>query len=46
MPRGVILILILLLLLLVGSAYFLSTSADEVPLTNMEVDVTNVPTAQ
>ncbi len=45
MPRGVT-ILIILLLLLVGGAYFLSTSAREVPLSKIETDVTNAPTAQ
>jgi len=45
MPRGVT-FLIILLLLLIGGAYFLSTSAREVPLTKMEADVSNAPTAQ
>ena len=45
MPRGV-LFLILLALLLIGGAFFLSSSADEVPLTQIEVDVSNAPTAQ
>ncbi len=45
MPRGVILILILFALL-IGGAFLLSKSADEVPLTKIEADVSNVPTAQ
>ena len=45
MPRGVT-FLILLLLVVVGGAYFLSTSAREVPLTKMEADVSNAQTAQ
>ena len=45
MPRGV-LFLIILVLLLVGGAFFLSSSADEVPLTQIEADVSNAPTAQ
>ena len=45
MPRGVT-FLIILLLLLIGGAYFLSTSAREVPLTKMEADVSNAPTTQ
>ena len=45
MPRGVT-FLIILLLLLIGGAYFLSTSASEVPLTQIEADVSNAPTAQ
>jgi len=45
MSRGA-LILIFLILLLVGGAYFLSSSADEVPLTKIEADVSRAPTAQ
>ena len=45
MPRGVI-FLIILLLLLVGGAVFLSKSADEVPLTTIEADISNAPIAQ
>ena len=45
MPRGVI-FLIILVLLLIGGAYFLSSSAEEVPLTQIEADVSNAPTAQ
>lgn len=45
MPRGVI-FLIILVLLLIGGAYFLSTSASEVPLTQIEADVANAPTPQ
>ena len=45
MSRGV-LFLILLLLLLVGGAYFLSSSAHQVPLTKIEADVARDPTAQ
>jgi len=45
MPRGVT-FLIILLLLLVGGAFFLSTSAREVPLSKMEADVSNAPNAQ
>ena len=45
MPRGVI-FLIILVLLLIGGAYFLSTSAREVPLTQIEANVANAPTPQ
>ena len=45
MPRGTI-FLIILALLLIGGAYFLSTSAREVPLTPIEADVANAPTPQ
>lgn len=45
MSRGAS-ILIFLILLLVGGAYFLSSSADEVPLTKIEADVSRAPTAQ
>ena len=45
MPRGAI-FLIFLVLLLIGGAYFLSTSAREVPLTTIEADVANAPAAQ
>ena len=45
MPRGVI-ILIILLLLLISGAYFLASSADEVPLTRIETDVSNAPATQ
>lgn len=45
MPRGVI-FLIILVLLLIGGAYFLSTSAKQVPLTQIEADVSNAPAAQ
>ena len=45
MPRGVI-FLIILVLLLIGGAAYLSTSASEVPLTPIEADVSNAPTAQ
>ena len=45
MPRGVI-FLIILVLLLIGGAYFLSSSAQEVPLTKIEADVSRAPTAQ
>ena len=39
MPRGLI-FLVLLLLLIVGGVYFLSQSADEVPVKTIEADVT------
>lgn len=39
MPRGLI-FLVLLLLLIVGGVYFLSRSADEVPVKTIETDVT------
>ena len=42
MSRGA-LFLIILLLLLVGGVYFLSSSAHEVPLTKIEVDVRGKP---
>jgi len=45
MPRGV-LFLIILVLLLIGGAFFLSASADEVPLTQIEAEVSNAPAAQ
>ncbi len=45
MPRGAIFLLILAVLL-IGGAYFLSTSASEVPLTTIETDVANAPAAQ
>jgi len=45
MSRGV-LFLIILVLLLVGGAFFLSSSAREVPLTKIEADVSRAPTAQ
>ncbi len=45
MSRGA-LFLIILLLLLVGGAYFLSSHAHEVPLTKIEADIANQPTAQ
>lgn len=45
MPRGV-LFLIILVLLLIGGAYYLSSSAHEVPLTKIEADVSRAPTAQ
>ena len=40
MPRGLI-FLVILILLLVGGIYFLSTSADEVPVKTIETDVTS-----
>ena len=39
MPRGLI-VLILILLLIVGGIYFLSRSAEEVPVQTIEADVT------
>lgn len=39
MPRGLI-FLILILLLLIGGVYYLSVSAEEVPLKPIEADVT------
>ena len=39
MPRGLI-VLILIILLLVGGIYFLSRSAEEVPVQTIEADVT------
>ena len=44
MPRGAI-VLIILLLLIVGSAFFLSSRAHDVPLTKIETDVAAAPTA-
>ena len=40
MPRGLI-FLVILLFLLVGGIYLLSRSADEVPVTTIETDVTS-----
>lgn len=40
MPRGLI-FLVILILLLVGGIYFLSKSADEVPVKTIETDVTS-----
>jgi hypothetical protein len=40
MPRGLI-FLVILILLLVGGIYFLSRSADEVPVKTIETDVTS-----
>ena len=45
MSRGA-LFLIILLSLLIGGAYYLSSSAQEVPLTKIEADVSRAPTAQ
>jgi hypothetical protein len=39
MPRGLI-FLILIILIIAGCLYFLSTSADEVPVQTIEADVT------
>ena len=39
MPRGLI-FLVLILLLIVGGVYFLSRSAEEVPVQTIEADVT------
>ena len=39
MPRGLI-FLVLLLVVIVGGVYFLSRSADEVPVKTIEADVT------
>lgn len=39
MPRG-LLFLILVIVLLVGGVYFLSSSAEEVPVQKIETDVT------
>jgi hypothetical protein len=39
MPRGLI-VLILIILLIVGGIYFLSRSAEEVPVQTIEADVT------
>ena len=45
MSRGA-LFLIILLLLLLGGAFFLSSNAQEVPLTTIEADVSRAPTAK
>lgn len=45
MSRGA-LFLIILLLLLVSGAFYLSSSAQEVPQTKMEADVSREPSAQ
>ena len=46
MPRSALFLIVLLLLLLVGGAYFLSSSAHPVPLSKIETDASNAPTAQ
>lgn len=45
MSRGA-LFLIILVLLLIGGAFFLSSSAHQVPLTKIEVDVSRDATAR